>query len=217
MFIIGKGRTIATVIHENYLMGRRRAIWISVSADLYYDAKRDLRDIGVDIEVHQFSRVKTGSKVSDSVNGNIKKGVLFSTYSLLSKNASKNQSRLNQLIQWFGEEFDGVIIFDECHHAKNLSPTGGMKSTATGKAVLQLQNLLPNARVIYASATGASKPDDMAYMTRLGLWGKGQTFPDFNSFLTSVENKGTGCIELIAIDMKVSLLAFSVTSYNPIF
>src|SRR5688500_3390063 len=40
-------------------------------------------------------------------------------------------------------------------------------------------------------------------MTRLGLWGKGQTFEDFPSFLNSVENKGTGCIELIAIDMKL--------------
>ena len=26
--------------------GRRKAIWISESADLYYDCKRDLRDIG---------------------------------------------------------------------------------------------------------------------------------------------------------------------------
>lgn len=40
------------------------------------------------------------------------------------------------------------IIFDECHKAKNAS------STKIGKAVLDLQNKLPQARVVYASATG---------------------------------------------------------------
>lgn len=40
------------------------------------------------------------------------------------------------------------IVFDECHKAKNAS------STKMGKAVLDLQNKLPRARVVYASATG---------------------------------------------------------------
>ena len=40
------------------------------------------------------------------------------------------------------------IVFDECHKAKNAS------STKMGKAVLDLQNKLPLARVVYASATG---------------------------------------------------------------
>lgn len=39
-------------------------------------------------------------------------------------------------------------MFDECHKAKNAS------STKMGKAVLDLQNKLPLARVVYASATG---------------------------------------------------------------
>lgn len=43
---VGKGRTIAGVIFENYLKGRKRAIWVSVSNDLKYDAERDLKDIG---------------------------------------------------------------------------------------------------------------------------------------------------------------------------
>lgn len=30
---VGKGRTIATIIYENYVLGRRRAIWISASSD----------------------------------------------------------------------------------------------------------------------------------------------------------------------------------------
>ncbi len=38
--------TIPGVIYENYLKGRKRALWISVSNDLKYDAERDLADIG---------------------------------------------------------------------------------------------------------------------------------------------------------------------------
>lgn len=55
---VGKGRTIAGIIFENYLKGRKRAIWVSVSNDLKYDAERDLNDIGASkIEVHGLRRI----------------------------------------------------------------------------------------------------------------------------------------------------------------
>jgi len=43
---VGKGRTIAAIIYENYLLMRKRAIWLSVSNDLKFDSERDLRDVG---------------------------------------------------------------------------------------------------------------------------------------------------------------------------
>lgn len=59
---VGKGRTIAGIIFENHLRGRKRALWVSVSNDLKYDAERDLRDIGAGkIEVHSLSKVRVGS------------------------------------------------------------------------------------------------------------------------------------------------------------
>lgn len=55
---VGKGRTIAGIIFENFLKGRKRAIWVSVSNDLKYDAERDLHDIGAGrIEVHPLNKV----------------------------------------------------------------------------------------------------------------------------------------------------------------
>lgn len=48
---------------------------------------------------------------------------------------------------------------------------------------LILQGQLPEARVIYCSATGASEPRNMGYMIRLGLWGTGTSFIDFRDFL----------------------------------
>ncbi|BAT89728.1 hypothetical protein VIGAN_06076300 [Vigna angularis var. angularis] len=43
---VGKGRTIAGLIWENWHHGRRKALWISVGSDLKFDARRDLDDVG---------------------------------------------------------------------------------------------------------------------------------------------------------------------------
>ncbi|XP_017871882.1 PREDICTED: protein strawberry notch isoform X3 [Drosophila arizonae] len=204
---VGKGRTIAGIIYENYLKGRKKALWISVSNDLKYDAERDLSDIGATrIEVHALNKFKY-AKISSDANNNCKRGVIFSTYSALigesNNKTGKYRSRFRQLLQWCGEDFEGLIIFDECHKAKNLCPVGSGKPTKTGQTVLELQQKLPKARVVYASATGASEPKNMAYMVRLGLWGQGTAFATFGDFITAVERRGVGAMEIVAMDMKL--------------
>uniref|UniRef100_A0A8C1KZG9 Protein strawberry notch homolog 1 n=1 Tax=Cyprinus carpio TaxID=7962 RepID=A0A8C1KZG9_CYPCA len=198
---VGKGRTIAGIIYENYLLGRKRSLWFSVSNDLKYDAERDLRDIGAkNIQVHSLN------KISSKHNGSVKKGVIFATYSSLigeSQSGGKYKTRFKQLLHWCGDDFDGVIIFDECHKAKNVCPIGSSKPTKTGLAVLELQNKLPKARVVYASATGASEPRNMAYMNRLGIWGEGTPFKEFTNFIQAVERRGVGAMEIVAMDMKL--------------
>uniref|UniRef100_A0A8C4GYZ6 Protein strawberry notch homolog 1 n=1 Tax=Dicentrarchus labrax TaxID=13489 RepID=A0A8C4GYZ6_DICLA len=188
---VGKGRTIAGIIYENYLLGRKRSLWFSVSNDLKYDAERDLRDIGAkNIQVHSLN----------------KKGVIFATYSSLigeSQSGGKYKTRFQQLLHWCGEDFDGVIVYDECHKAKNVCPIGSSKPTKTGLAVLELQNKLPKARVVYASATGASEPRNMAYMNRLGIWGHKTPFREFCNFIQAVERRGVGAMEIVAMDMKL--------------
>lgn len=192
---VGKGRTVAGIIVENYLRGRKKALWFSASNDLKYDAERDLRDIEAPgIAVHALSKIKYGDNTTSE-------GVLFATYSALigeSQAGGQHRTRLRQILQWCGEAFDGVIVFDECHKAKNAS------STKMGKAVLDLQNKLPQARVVYASATGASEPRNMIYMSRLGIWGEGTPFRTFEEFLHAIEKRGVGAMEIVAMDMKVS-------------
>lgn len=187
---------------------RKKSIWVSVSNDLVYDSERDLKDIGAaNIRIHQLSKLKYGK-----IEG-FNEGVLFVTYSGLIGEAAKgkNNTRLKQILQWCGPKFDGVVnavqtvilivkllsliffrflqvVFDECHRAKNLCPSQG-KATKTGEAVRDLQKNLPKARVIYASATGASEPRHMAYMTRLGLWGKSTPFSTVMDFVKSVEQR----------------------------
>ena len=68
--------------------------------------------------------------------------------------------------------------------------------------VLQLQQMLPRARVLYCSATGVSEVGNMAYMVRLGLWGPGSAFPDFEAFLDSMKKRGVSFMEMLAMEMK---------------
>uniref|UniRef100_A0A673GQ40 Protein strawberry notch homolog 2 n=1 Tax=Sinocyclocheilus rhinocerous TaxID=307959 RepID=A0A673GQ40_9TELE len=208
---VGKGRTVAGIILENFLKGRKRALWFSVSNDLKYDAERDLKDIDAsNIPVFALNKIKYGDTATSE-------GVLFATYSALigeSQAGGQHRTRLKQILDWCKPNFDGVIVFDECHKAKNAT------STKMGKAVLDLQSKLPRARVVYASATGASEPKNMIYMSRLGIWGQGTPFKAFDDFLHAIEKRGVGAMEIVAMDMKVSgmyiarQLSFSGVSFR---
>uniref|UniRef100_A0A7N8XS28 Protein strawberry notch homolog 2 n=1 Tax=Mastacembelus armatus TaxID=205130 RepID=A0A7N8XS28_9TELE len=208
---VGKGRTVAGIILENYLKGRKKALWFSISNDLKFDAERDLKDIdAANIPVHALNKIKYGDTATSE-------GVLFATYSALigeSQAGGQHRTRIKQILDWCKPDFDGVIIFDECHKAKNAT------STKMGKAVLDLQNKLPQARVVYASATGASEPKNMIYMSRLGIWGEGTPFRTFDDFLHAIEKRGVGAMEIVAMDMKVSgmyiarQLSFSGVSFR---
>ena len=85
--------------------------------------------------------------------------MVFLSYSSLISGCDNGSTRIDQLTQWCGDGFEGLIVFDECHKAKNLVPESGAKPTKVGRMVLELQQRLPQARVVYCSATGeASLP-----------------------------------------------------------
>ena len=130
-----------------------RHLWVSVSADLCEDAKRDLRDIGADesmIAVKNITKLDYGKL--DGAKIKFTEGVLFSTYSAL-VSASRQGSRLEQIVQWLGGApgADGCVLFDESHKAKNLvseAEAGGngkgppkKKSSKMAKTVEALQDI----------------------------------------------------------------------------
>ncbi|KAL3149047.1 hypothetical protein ABBQ32_001892 [Trebouxia sp. C0010 RCD-2024] len=199
---VGKGRTIAGLVVENWRVGRHKHMWVSIGSDLRIDTRRDLDDVGAHhIPVHPLNKLPYGTLASKKVG--IDQGVIFLTYTSLTSSSDRGDTRLRQLINWAGPTFDGLIIFDECHKAKNLVPEAGSKSTKVGQAVMGLQKALPQARVVYCSATGASEPRNLGYMDRLGLWGPGTpSFSNFQSFLEAVGGRGMGALELVAMDMK---------------
>jgi hypothetical protein len=55
---------------------------------------------------------------------------------------------------------------------------------------------------MYCSATGVSDLKQMAYAVRLGLWGDGTNFSTFDAFRASLEKRGVGAMELLALEMK---------------
>ncbi|EOD07809.1 hypothetical protein EMIHUDRAFT_249392 [Emiliania huxleyi CCMP1516] len=168
---VGKGRQLAAVLLDS-LAPMPRHIWFSSSADLRNDAIRDLTDLGCHCPA----------------------GVLFSTYATL-------------LVAWCGgPAFDGCLLFDECHKAKNWT---GKEETSSkvAAAVRELQRARATAfRWLIArflvsqghgflfdsqsTPLGASDLSNLAYMERLGLWGPGASFRDFDAFVEGVKNRG---------------------------
>lgn len=206
---VGKGREIAGILLDNKQQGRTRAVWISEKPALINDAKRDwsgLLQPATDIFAQ--SKVKAGDDIK------AKSGILFTTYDTL-KSAEqtkvqgekvKGRSRVDQIVAWLGEDFDGVIAFDEAHALGNSTEQKGKrgKKDPAKKALagVELQDRLPNARVVYVSATGATDVNNLAYVDRLGLWGEGTPFPDRKDFVEKVTSGGVAAMELVARDMK---------------
>lgn len=201
---VGKGRQIAGIVLDNFARGRRRAVWLSTSSDLHHDAERDLRDLGcagISI-INNVQTLDKGTKVV-GLSKDLQEGVLFMTYHTLIS-PGKGKTRLQQVIDWVGgPQFDGVIVFDEAHKAKNFVPGAEGKSTKVSQAVLALQEQLPKARIVYCSATGVSEVGNMAYMSRLGLWVAGSAFENFEAFLDSMKKRGVSFLEMLAMEMKL--------------
>ena len=67
----------------------------------------------------------------------------------------------------------------------------------------RLQNALPDARIAYVSATGATTVPGLAYAGRLGLWGATETpFESRSDFVSAMEAGGVAAMEVVARDLK---------------
>jgi predicted RNA methylase len=199
----GKGRQSAGIILDNWLQGRRKAVWISKSDKLIEDAQRDWSALGMErLLVTPLSRFAQGKPIS------LTEGVLFATYATLrSDDRGEKVSRVRQIVEWLGSDFDGVIIFDESHAMANAAggkgERGDVAASQQGRAGLRLQHALPNARVVYVSATGATTVHNLAYAQRLGLWG-GEDFPFATcaEFVEAIEDGGVAAMEVLARDLR---------------
>uniref|UniRef100_UPI0030C8B2CA strawberry notch family protein n=1 Tax=Rhizorhapis sp. SPR117 TaxID=2912611 RepID=UPI0030C8B2CA len=199
----GKGRQVAAIILDNWLKGRRRALWLSVSDRLLEDSQRDWSALGQErLLVTPLSRFRQGTEIR------LDEGVLFTTYATLrSQERGGKKSRVDQIVEWLGPDFDGVIVFDEAHAMANAAggkgERGDVAPSQQGRAGLRLQHALPNARIVYVSATGATTVQNLAYAQRLGLWG-GDDFPfaTRGEFVTAIENGGVAAMEVLARDLK---------------
>ncbi|AOH85801.1 methylase [Sphingomonas panacis] len=218
---VGKGREGAGVILDQWNRGRRRAIWISRSSALIEDARRDWSALGgLPIDIQPLDAFPLGEAVG------MDSGILFLTYATLRSQRHDRASRLQQLLDWAGADFEGVILLDESHALGNAAGTetefGVAKGSEQGLAGVRLQNALPRARIIYISATGATKPENLSYTAGLGLWGPGTAFQDRDAFLAAMEEGGIAAMEIVARDTKAMglytarALSFAGVEYDPL-
>ena len=107
----GKGRQVAGILLDNWLRGRRRAIWVSKSDKLIEDAQRDWSALGMErLLVTPLSRFRQGSPIR------LSEGVLFPTYATLrSDERGEKVSRVRQIVEWLG--------------AISTAPSSSMKAT----------------------------------------------------------------------------------------
>lgn len=204
----GKGRQVAGIIMDQWLRGNKRHIWVSKSAALVEDARRDWQDIGgAPLDIRPLNDWPLGSPIG------MESGILFVTYATLRSERAEKGSRLDQVLQWIGtndekrNQFEGVIAFDEAHAMSNAAPQLTSRGMSTGSeqglAGLRLQNRLPRARVLYVSATGAVEVTNLSYAARLGLWGFGTAFATRETFIETIRASGISAMEIVARDLKL--------------
>ena len=208
---VGKGAQIAGIIMDNWRQGRRKAVWVSENLNLVKDAKRDAEWVGFS-KGTIFKPPAAGEAIGNP------EGIQFTTYSTLSS-ASKEVKdlegnitkasvlRLDQLVNWLGKDFDGVIAFDEAHNMGNAIAVQGHQGrtkdpSLAALAGIELQQRLPSARIVYVSATGATEVSNLAYAERLGLWGEGTPFGSKKRFVSEIQASGIAAMEVVAKDLK---------------
>lgn len=200
---VGKGRELAGIMLDNWNQRRRRHIWITKNQQLYDDAVRDVKAVfgeDADAIIHNLSNYKIGQTLPDE-------GIIFITYNtLIGKSKKTETTRIDQVLEWAGENFNGVIAFDEAHKmgsALDMKGKRGMKKASkTALAGIGIVEKLPEARAVYASATGATEVDNLGYLDRLGLWGAGTAFENKRAFVDAITAGGIASMELAARDMK---------------
>lgn len=204
----GKGRCLAGVIIDNYNQLRTRTLWLSISNQLLESTRRDLNDLNAShIALHQLNEWDVNETI------NFGDGVIFCSYNtLIAKSKISEKTRMQQLIEWLGDE--GIVIFDECQRAQHALATAQGEATQTGKAVLELQDHdeRPDLRFVYSSATSVVEVSHICYMTRLGLWGPETSFPaGFEEFMSEIEAGGLGALEMVTRSMKAFGMSHSST------
>lgn len=199
---LGKGRIIAGIILDNFNQGRKKAIWVTLNDGLIGDTKRDIGAVFGNANL--VSEFEGGKKADNSLSK--EEAVLFLTYGRMAHNFDHKDSSFEKIVKWFGKDYDGVIVFDEAHKmAKSRDEKGTrgtQKASKIGLAGVALQEALPNAKIVYSSATGATEVENLRYAERLGLWGEGTAFTNGDDFVSKIKAGGLAAMELIARDMK---------------
>lgn len=177
----GKGRVLAAIIATAWGQGSRRAIWISANPDLIADARRDWTDINADPNLIQ--------PLSQSIPDH--DCILFASYASL-----RNPVTRTNVIAWLRQSGPAdapapTIIFDESQSTASLT-----SQQATSARVIQ--HRIPNARVVYASATATTDTASWIFANRLALWNSPETcFRSPSDLIANLHPHGLSALQIL--------------------
>src|SRR5260370_30005134 len=102
--------------------------------------------------VTPLSRFRQGTPIR------LSEGILFTTYATLrTDERGERLSRVRQIVEWLGSDFDGVIVFGESHAMQNAvcgKAERGVKAAAPQvRTGLRPQHTFPNDRGVYVFAS----------------------------------------------------------------
>lgn len=223
----GKTRIAAGVILNNINQGRPKAVLISVQKELVKGFATEFAEIGGNADsIYELPELK--SKV-DATDGILFTTYSKLRGKGTAKGGTLGETRLDQVSKLIGgtdqskwKDVQVTIVLDEAHAMGNASGEadedddddeggggrgrrsmyGSQGPSLQAMAGIELQNRFPNARILYLSATNATKPENLPYMTRLGLWGEGTAFASADDLVNEVTAGGTGMMELVAQHLK---------------
>ncbi len=193
----GKTASLAGVILDRWFQGIKKTVWFSVKADLIEAVAEEFARLGFQVPIKLINDYAPDQSIL------LQEGIIFCTYKSLIAKSKNGSRRIDQIMSWLNGS--GLEIFDEGHRAKHAFADDSGKATQTGAAVLEIQDPVkyPDIRVVYSSATAAGEVRHLAYMSRLGLWGEGTSFPlGFEQFAEEIEAGGVGAMEMVCRDLK---------------
>lgn len=201
----GKTNEILGAILDNNLQGRPKAILVLAKRrhrhgflEAWAKMGRDRRDFVFQWDLKADQNVRRSS------------GILVTTYSTLRdfEPTLEEYPRIEQIRKWAGDDFNGIMAFDESQEMRNAAGqddvSGKSEISQQGLAGVALQDALPDARIIYASATGATDVHNLAYAVRLGMWSAGSCFSDRSDFIRTFENGGIADLEQVTLSLKAA-------------
>lgn len=199
---VGKTNEIMGIIMDQWMRGIRRHIIVVERGKHVPHIQEAWKMIGGNPK-DIFYQGDTGA--SEAIPD--RDGVLVTTYALI-----RDQRRYDALLEWANSrrEMNGILAFDEAHNMRNAvednheEGSGKKNQSEQGMRGVELQNDLPEAGVIYASATMATDVYNLGYAPRLGLWGHNAPFRNEASFIGEMHFLDEAALEQICIDLKAA-------------
>ena len=206
----GKGRQVAAIILDNWLKGRKHAVWISKSDKLIEDAERD------------WTRSAATAPTSCHCHASVRVQRSRSTKAFClpptprcarrrkaTKSAASSRSSIGSAAS--PARGPGQALTVSSSLTKRMpwpTPPGTRASAAKRNPRSRARpdcacSTRCMTRILYVSATGATTVQNLAYAAQLGLWGTGDfPFATRADFVAAMEKGGVAAMEVLARDLK---------------